>query len=175
LVQYFGRCRLHRELGWVCHPYRMRRVIAAALHTTLPSVRRLSRNENLDRAIGAENDGRYLLGRLSVVIGDGMKQPLKMARRLGLLAVSVSCGFIVVPLIIFTIAVLHEISECVCPAPPLADGLWFALVFSLVGFIGSLMAVSKPTDSAVFMSASGIGLFATGAVIVDHRRNSVPG
>jgi len=95
-----------------------------------------------------------------------MKQPLKMARRLGLVAVGVSCGFIVVPLMIFTIAVLHEISECVCPAPPLADGIWFALIFSVVGFIGSMMAVSQPKDSAVFMSAGGIGLLVTGAVIL---------
>lgn len=95
-----------------------------------------------------------------------MKQPLKMARSLGLVAVGVSSGFIVVPLIIFTIAVLHEISECVCPAPPLADGIWLALIFSVVGFIGSLMAVSQPKDSAVFMSAGGIGLLATGAVIL---------
>ena len=95
-----------------------------------------------------------------------MKQPLKMVRRLGLVAVGVSCGFIVIPLIIFTIAVLHEISECVCPAPPLADGIWFALIFSAVGFIGSLMAVSQPRDSAVFMSAGGIGLLATGVIIL---------
>jgi hypothetical protein len=95
-----------------------------------------------------------------------MKQPLKMARRLGLAAVGVAVGFIVVPLIIFVIAVLHEISECVCPAPPLADGIWFALVFSIVGLIGSLMAVSQPRDSAVFMSAGGLGLLGTGAVMV---------
>src|SRR5712692_7819340 len=104
-----------------------------------------------------------------------MKQPLKMARRISLVAVGVSCGFIVVPLIIFTIAVLHEISECVCPAPPLADGIWFALVFSLVGLIGSLMAVSKPTDSAVFMSAGGIGLLATGAFLLVHGMASPDG
>jgi hypothetical protein len=98
-----------------------------------------------------------------------------MARRLGLVAVGISCGFIVVPLIIFTIAVLHEISECVCPAPPLADGIWFALVFSVVGLIGSLMAVSKPMDLAVFMSASGIGLLATGAVMMVGRLASPNG
>lgn len=97
---------------------------------------------------------------------DAIKQPLKMARRLGLAAVGLALGFIVVPLVIFVIAVLHEISECVCPAPPIADGIWFALVFSMVGLIGSLIAVSQPKDSAVFMSAGGLGLLATGAVIV---------
>src|SRR5712692_3957245 len=70
------------------------------------------------------------------------------------------------PLIIFTIAVLHEMSECVCPSPPLADGIWFALIFSAVGFIGLLMAVSQPRDSAVFMSAGGIALLATGVIIL---------
>jgi hypothetical protein len=96
-----------------------------------------------------------------------MNQPLKMARLIGLVAVGVACGFIVVPFVNTLLGVLREAHDCLdCPAPPLADGMWFALVFSLVGFIGSLMAVSKPGDSAVFMSASGLGLLATGMVIV---------
>jgi hypothetical protein len=95
-----------------------------------------------------------------------MKQPLKMARRLGLAAVALALGFIVVPLVIEEIAVLNEISLCDCPAPPLADGIWLALVFSIVGLIGSLMAMSKPVDSGVFMSAGALGLLATGAAMV---------
>ncbi len=96
-----------------------------------------------------------------------MRQPLKRAQLVGFVAVGVACAFIVVPFVNTLMGVLREAGDCLsCPAPPLADGMWFALVFALVGMIGSLMAVSKPTDSAVFMSAGGIGLLATGVVII---------
>jgi len=142
-----------------------RDIEATQAHSALDFVAS-GRCQDSNRTIETEDQDDTFSADWALLWADGMKQPLKMARRLGLVAVGVSCGHRRPTHNFHDRQSFMKISECVCPAPPLADGIWFALVFSAIGFIGSLMAVSQPKDSAVFMSASGIGLLAIGAVIL---------
>jgi hypothetical protein len=97
-----------------------------------------------------------------------MKRPVDKARWLGLIAAGVSLGFVVVPVIVFTMGVIREASpDCYsCPAIPLADGMWFALFFSLVGLVASRRITPESRDAPVFVAAGGTGLLLTGLVIL---------
>ncbi len=44
--------------------------------------------------------------------------------------------------------------------------MWLALIFSLIGIFASLRVVSESRDPPVFMAAGGLGLLATGLVIL---------
>jgi len=96
-----------------------------------------------------------------------MKQPLRIARWLGFLAACTGLGFVVVPVVVFSMGVLREASpDCYsCPPIPLADGMWFALLFSLVGIFASIRMTPASRDAPVFMAAGGIGLLLTGLVV----------
>jgi hypothetical protein len=87
---------------------------------------------------------------------------------LGLIAAGASLGFVVVPVIIFSMGVLREASpDCYsCPPIPLADGIWFALFFSIVGIVASLRITPQSMDAPVFVAAGGTGLLVTGLVIL---------
>ena len=97
-----------------------------------------------------------------------MKGPLDRVRWLGLIASGASLGFVVVPVIVFTMGVLREASpDCYsCPPIALADGMWFALFFSLVGIVASLRITPESRDAPVFVAAGGAGLLITGLVIL---------
>jgi thiosulfate reductase cytochrome b subunit len=97
-----------------------------------------------------------------------MDQPIRRLRWLGLIAAGASLGFVVVPVIVFTMGVLREASpDCYsCPPIPLADGMWFALFFSLVGIVASLRITPESKDAPVFVAAGGIGLLVTGSVMM---------
>jgi hypothetical protein len=97
-----------------------------------------------------------------------MKQPLERVRWLGVIAAGASLGFVVVPVIVFTMGVLREASpDCYsCPPIPLADGMWFALFFSLVGIVASSGITAESRDAPVFVAAGGTGLLLTGLIIL---------
>ena len=96
-----------------------------------------------------------------------MRQPLQIARWLGLMAAGASLGFVLVPVAVFAMGVINEASpSCYdCPPIPLADGMWFALLFSLIGFFATLRITPNSRDAPVFMAAGGTGLLVTGLVI----------
>jgi hypothetical protein len=96
-----------------------------------------------------------------------MRHPLQTARWLGLIAAGASLGFVLVPVAVFTMGVIQEASPgCYsCPPIPLADGMWFALLFSLIGIFASLRITLKSRDAPIFMAAGGTGLLLTGLVI----------
>ncbi len=97
-----------------------------------------------------------------------MKQPVQRARWLGLIAAGTGLGFVVVPAVVNTMGVIREASpDCYsCPPIPLADGMWFALFFSLVGIVASLRNTPESRDAPVFVAAGGMGLLLTGLVIL---------
>jgi hypothetical protein len=97
-----------------------------------------------------------------------MKQPLSRVRWLGLIAAGASLAFVVVPVIVSAFGTLQEASPgCYsCPAIPLADGMWFALFFSLVGIVASVGIKPESRDAPVFVAAGGTGLLLTGLVIL---------
>jgi hypothetical protein len=97
-----------------------------------------------------------------------MKQPLSRVRWLGLIAAGASLAFVVVPVIVFTFGTIQEASPgCYsCPPIPLADGMWFALFFSLVGIVASVRIKPESRDAPVFVAAGGTGLLLTGLIIL---------
>jgi hypothetical protein len=99
---------------------------------------------------------------------DASKPPLRRVRWLGLIASGAALAFAVLPPVYSVIKTVSDLGAGCdsCPSPPLADGIWFALGFSLVALFASIAIVSRPADAAVFTAAGGLGLLATGLVVL---------